>query len=229
MPCEGRRGDAVISEGTEKFETMIVESKNHSGKGEIEMPRISMSVRGMYAGVALAGLTLFASACTTGVSQAEVQQKDQQIAQLQSEVASLTTQVQDVQQDAQYWGQLTSLIKPVEMASMKDHRAFMLPTGGLIALHFDNMDLSKAENLNWLAMGVPGIFCKADQERVEQQFGPGFTHFHDMMNDTHGGAPGAQGVWFVHTAVRDFDSMMSGGPVKQGIDSNFMPTAAPVC
>ncbi len=193
------------------------------------MMRISIPFRGMYAGFALVGLTLFASACTTGVPQAEVQQKDQRIAQLQSEVALLTTQARDTQKNAKYWGQLVGLVKPVDMASMKDHRAFMLPTGAVIALHFDNMDLTKAENLNWLALGVPGVFCKADQERVEKQFGPGFTHFHDMMKDTHGGAPGAQGVWFVHTAVRDFDSMMSGGLVKQGIDSKFMPTAAPVC
>jgi hypothetical protein len=121
-------------------------------------------------------------------------------------------------------------MQPVEMPSMSDHRAFMLPDSGtVIALHFDNMDLSKAENLNWVALGVPGKFCKQDQERVEAQFGPGFTHFHDMANDTHGGAPGAEGVWFVHTAVRDFDSPMSGGAVSQGIDNRFMPTVAQTC
>jgi hypothetical protein len=96
-------------------------------------------------------------------------------------------------------------------------------------LHLDNMDLSKAENLNWVALGVPGRFCKQEQERVEAQFGPGFTHFHDMANDTHGGAPGAEGVWFVHTAVRDFESPMSGGAVSQGVDHNFMPTPASDC
>lgn len=132
-----------------------------------------------------------------------------------------------VQRDARYWQQLMNVLKPVEMKSMTDHRAFMLPTGAVIALHFDNMDLSKAENLNWVALGVPGKFTKAEQQRVEQPFGPGFIHFHDMKNDVHGGAPGAEGVWFVHIAVRDFESPMSGGAVKAGIDTKFMPTPPP--
>ena len=113
---------------------------------------------------------------------------------------------------------------------MTDHRAYMLPSGYLLALHFDNMDLDKAENLNWVALGVPGTFCKKDQQRAEQEFGPGFTHFHDLKADTHGGKPGAKGVWFVHVGVRDFGSPMSEGPVSGGeIDSGFMPTRAPAC
>jgi hypothetical protein len=132
-----------------------------------------------------------------------------------------------LEQEARYWQQLTSLLEPVDMPSMSDHRAFMLPTGGVIALHFDNMDLDEAENLNWVALGVPGTFCSDDQERVTAQFGEGFTHFHDMVNDIHGGQPGAEGVWFVHVAVRDFEAPWGG--VSQGIDHNFMPTAAPDC
>ena len=161
------------------------------------------------------------TACSGG-SAKEIKARDEQIVGLQSQLAS-------VQRDAKFWQQLTGLLPPVQMKSMTDHRAFMLPTGGVIALHLDNTDLSKAQNLNWVALGVPGKFCKQDQDRVEAQFGPGFTHFHDMMNDTHGGAKGAQGVWFVHVAVRSFDSPMSGGPVSQGIDSKFMPTPAQVC
>lgn len=130
---------------------------------------------------------------------------------------------------AHYWDQLMGLLQPVEMPTMTDHRAFMLPSGVVMALHFDNMNLSQAQNLNWLALGIPGSFCASDQQRVEGAYGSGFTHFHDMVNDIHGGAPGASGVWFVHSAVRDFDSPMSGGPVKQGIDMNFMPTPAPDC
>ncbi len=126
--------------------------------------------------------------------------------------------------DAKYWRQLTSVIKPVDMKSMSDHRAFMTPDGMVVALHFDNMDLNKAENLNWVAVGVPGKFAKAEQVRVERDFGKGFTHFHDMKNDIHGGQPGAEGVWFKHIAVRDFESPMSGGKVVQGVDSKFMPT-----
>ncbi|MGH3034091.1 MAG: hypothetical protein ACRDON_05980 [Gaiellaceae bacterium] len=133
----------------------------------------------------------------------------------------------ELRQEAQYWQQLTSLFEPVELTSMSDHRAYMLPSGYLLALHFDNLDLERAKNLNWVALGVPGRFCRKDQARVEAEFGPGFTHFHDLEADTHGGKPGAKGVWFVHTAVRDFEAPW--GQVSQGIDSKFMPTAAPSC
>jgi hypothetical protein len=132
-----------------------------------------------------------------------------------------------LRQDARYWKQLTSLFEPVEATSMSDHRAYMLPSGYLLALHFDNLDLEQARNLNWVALGVPGRFCKSDQARVEKKFGPGFTHFHDLAADTHGGKPGAKGVWFVHSAVRGFEAPW--GQVAQGVDSKFMPTAAPNC
>ena len=130
---------------------------------------------------------------------------------------------------ARYWDQLTALMEPVQMRLMTDHRAFMLPSGVVMALHFDNLDLSRAQNLNWLALGIPGRFCASDQQRVDGAYGPGFTHFHDMVNDIHGGAPDAEGVWFVHSAVRDFDSPMSGGPITRGVDMKFMPTAATDC
>ena len=89
-----------------------------------------------------------------------------------------------VEQDARYWQQLTNLFEPVELASMTDHRAYMLPSGYLLALHFDDMDLEQAANLNWVALGVPGRFCAKDQARVEAEFGQGFTHFHDLEADT---------------------------------------------
>lgn len=148
----------------------------------------------------------------------------------EAEAADLRAQLADASQDSRYWQQLTNLMEPVELKSMTDHRAYMLPSGYLLALHFDNMDLDQAENLNWLALGVPGTFCKKDQDRVEQEYGPGVTHFHDLEADTHGGKPGANGVWFVHVAVRDFTSPMSEGPVEGGKpDSGFMPTPAPTC
>lgn len=135
-----------------------------------------------------------------------------------------------VREDAKYWEQLTSLMKPVELKSMTDHRAYMLPSGYLLALHFDDMDLEKAENLNWVALGVPGTFCEKDQQRVEREFGPGLTHFHDLEADTHGGKARAKGVWFVHVGVRDFESPMSTAPVKGGKpDPGFMPTPPPSC
>jgi hypothetical protein len=129
--------------------------------------------------------------------------------------------------DAAYWRQLTSLMKPVEARSMSDHRAYMLPSGYVLALHFDNLQLEQAKNLNWVALGVPGKFCRKDQQRVAQELGPGVTHFHDLKADTHGGKAGAKGVWFVHVSVRDFKAPW--GQVDQGIDRRFMPTPAPKC
>lgn len=134
-----------------------------------------------------------------------------------------------LQKDASYWKQLTALMKPVEMKSMTDHRAYILPSGVVLALHFDSMDLNAAQNLNWIALGIPARFCKEDQERLDKAYGPGFTHFHDLKNDTHGGAKGSEGVWFIHIAVRSFDSPMSGGKVPPGPDLKFMPTLAPTC
>jgi hypothetical protein len=134
-----------------------------------------------------------------------------------------------VEQDARYWQQLTNLFEPVELASMTDHRAYMLPSGYLLALHFDDMDLERAEISIGSRLGVPGRFCAKDQARVEAEFGHGFTHFHDLEADTHGGEPGAKGVWFVHSGVRDFESPRSEGPVTKGIDAGFMPTPAPAC
>ena len=176
--------------------------------------------------IALVGLFVL-GACSSGISDEEAETKNRQIADLQAQVSQLRGQTDALQQDSKYWTQLTSLMQPVEMPNMTDHRVFMLPSGVVLGLHFDNMDLSQAENLNWFAWGVPGVFCKDDQERLEAEYGDGFTHFHDMVNDVHGGEPGAEGVWFVHTAVRDFRAPW--GPTSQGIDHNFMPTPAPVC
>ncbi|GEM_PF-997065 len=169
------------------------------------------------------GIVLTLGACTSGVPESEVATKDQEVASLKSQVTSL-------KRDAGYWAQLTALMQPVSLKSMTDHRAYMLPGGELLALHFDNANLPQAQNLNWVALGVPGKWCKQDQERVQQEFGPGFTHFHDLQRDTHGSTiPGVEGLWFVHVAVREFDSPMSGGQVKPGVDMNFMPTTPPIC
>lgn len=193
------------------------------------MHRFKLISRSRWWVATLAVSAIALAACSSGISKEEAAAKDGAISQLQSQVQSLEGQLSDVQRDARYWSQLTNVLMPLELKSMTDHRAFMLPTGAVLAAHLDNLDLSKAENLNWLAFGVPGKFCKQDQERVEAQFSKGFTHFHDLKNDTHGGAPGAEGVWFVHIAVRNFDSPMSGGPVTAGVDGRFMPTAAPAC
>ncbi|MBI2918194.1 MAG: hypothetical protein HYY01_09380 [Chloroflexi bacterium] len=163
---------------------------------------------------------LLFGACSSGVPAEEVAAKDQQISSLQAQLST-------AQRDANFWTELVGLFPPVEMPSMRDHRAYMLPSGAVLALHFDNMQLAQAQHLNWVALGVPGKFCQDDQQRVEKQFGKGFTHFHDLMADTHGGKPGAEGVWFVHVGVREFNAPW--GTVTPGVDQKFMPTPAPVC
>jgi uncharacterized membrane protein YphA (DoxX/SURF4 family) len=141
------------------------------------------------------------------------------------DVASLEATLSRTQQDAKFWTQLTSVLKPApqHLRSMQDHRLYMLPSGIILGLHFDNMKLAKAKNLNWVVFGVPGRFTKADQARVTHQFGPGFVHFHDFVADTHGGKAGAKGFWFVHIGARNFHSPF--GQVKDGvIDPTMMPT-----
>jgi len=133
-----------------------------------------------------------------------------------------------VRQEAHFWEQLTSVLKPApaHLRSMQDHRLYMLPSGIILGLHFDDARLARAKNLNWVVLGVPGVFTRADQARVTTLYGTGFTHFHDFAADTHGGKPGAKGFWFVHVGARNFTSMF--GKVTTGtIDRRFMPTPPP--
>lgn len=131
--------------------------------------------------------------------------------------------------DAKFWQQLVQNFKPAKsmgLNSMADHRVLVLPSGLVLALHFDSMNLSKARNLNWFAVGIPGVFTQADKARVNRLYGPGINHFHDLKTDAHGGKRGVKGVWFAHVGVRNFTSMF--GTVVQGkIDPRFMPTAPP--
>ena len=143
-------------------------------------------------------------------------------------VTKADPQIAPLKRDARFWQELTAVLEPApaHLRSMQDHRLYVLPGGAIIGLHFDSMDLAKAKNLNWVVFGVPGVFTKADQRRVERQYGQGFTHFHDLTADTHGGKPGAQGAWFVHVGARNFTSPF--GQVKTGaIDPRFMPTPPP--
>ena len=128
--------------------------------------------------------------------------------------------------DAQFWQQLVQNFqsgRSVGMNSMADHEIMALPGGLVLALHFDNMNLAETKNLNWVAVGVPGVFTKADQNRVNRLYGPGFTHFHDLKADAHGGKPGTKGVWFVHVGARNFSSPF-GKVVAGKVDPTFMPT-----
>lgn len=169
---------------------------------------------------AVVGIALVTTSCTQGVPAETVAAKDREIADLKAQLTA-------IQQDSTFWQQLITIFPPLKSVAMSDHRAYMLPGGAILALHFDNMNLPQAKNLNWVALGVPGKFCKEDQERIEKQFGKGFTHFHDMVADTHGGSPGAEGMWFIHSGVREF--LAPWGPVKPGVAQNFMPTQAPRC
>jgi len=132
------------------------------------------------------------------------------------EIAKLRAQLALTQQDARFWQQLVKNFRPAKglgLNSMSDHEVLMLPSGLLMALHFDSMNLAKAKNLNWVAVGIPGVFTKADQARVNKLYGPGVT-------------PGTKGVWFIHIGARNFTSPF--GKVTQGkIDPNFMPTTPP--
>lgn len=131
--------------------------------------------------------------------------------------------------DAQFWQQLVQNFesgRTLKVNSMADHEMLVLPSGVVLALHFDNMNLAKAKNLNWVAIGVPGVFTKADQNRVNKLYGPGFTHFHDLEADAHGGKPGTTGVWFVHVGARTFTSPF-GKVSASKVDPSFMPTKPP--
>lgn len=138
-------------------------------------------------------------------------------------------QVQALERDAKFWQQLVQSFKPARslgLNSMADHQVLVLPSGLVLALHFDSMNLAKARNLNWIAVGIPGVFTQADKARVNRLYGPGINHFHDLKTDIHGGKRGVKGIWFAHIGARNFTSPF--GKVVQGkIDPNFMPTAPP--
>ena len=146
-----------------------------------------------------------------------------------NEVAALKAQLASAEQDAKFWRQLTSAFVPgkrMGLNSMSDHTILRTPGGPVLALHFDNMNLDKAQNLNWVAYALPGRFTRADQARLNRIYGPGFTHFHSFKNDAHGGPAGTNGVWFVHIGTRNFRSPF--GQVRAGkVDLNFMPTKPP--
>jgi hypothetical protein len=142
------------------------------------------------------------------------------------ELTALRAQLADAERDAKFWRQLRSAFVPARrlgLNSMADHVMLRTPGGPVLALHFDNMNLDRAQNLNWVAYALPGRFTRADQARLNRLYGPGFTHFHDLKTDVHGGRFGTRGVWFVHIGTRNFRSPF--GQVRTGkVDLNFMPT-----
>jgi hypothetical protein len=166
---------------------------------------------------AIVAVSLFASRSDAGTSSTA------------AELAAAKRQLAAAQRDARFWRQLTSAFLPakkVGLNSMADHLILKTPGGPALALHFDNMNLAKAKNLNWVAYALPGEFTRSDQARLNRLYGRGFTHFHDFKTDVHGGKQGVDGVWFVHIGTRNFRSPF--GPVQSGkVDQRFMPTPPP--
>jgi hypothetical protein len=181
-------------------------------RGKVAAPLIALVASGLIAAA------VFGSSGGAATQSAQAKQ-----------ISALQAQLAAAQQDAKFWQQLVKNFKPAKglgLNSMADHQVLMLPSGLVMALHFDNMNLAKAKNLNWVAIGIPGAFTKADQARVNKLYGPGVTHFHDLKTDVHGGKPGTKGIWFIHVGARSFTSPF--GKVTGGkIDPNFMPTAPP--
>jgi hypothetical protein len=165
------------------------------------------------------------AAAVFGSSGGEAAPRDAQAEQIDA----LETRLSASELDAKFWQQLVQSFKPAKslgLNSMADHKVLVLPSGLVLALHFDNMNLAKAKNLNWIAIGIPGLFTQADKARVNRLYGPGINHFHDLKTDIHGGKRGVKGIWFAHIGARNFTSPF--GKVVQGkIDPNFMPTAPP--
>lgn len=140
--------------------------------------------RRLVVGAALAASATAAAlfALTTG-SEATPASSPQPVAALEARLAA-------AERDAKFWRQLTSAFVPARrmgLRSMADHVMLRTPGGPVLALHFDSMNLAKARNLNWVAFALPGLFTRADQARLNGLYGPGFTHFHDLKTDAHGG------------------------------------------
>jgi hypothetical protein len=177
----------------------------------------------LIAGAALVALT--AIAATTALAT----RSEAGTATPARELASVKAQLATAQRDARFWKQLTSAFVPAKklgLNAMADHLVLKTPGGPVLALHFDNMNLAKAQNLNWVAYALPGRFTRSDQERLNRLYGPGFTHFHDPKTDIHGGKTGVKGIWFVHIGTRNFTSPF--GRVQSGkVDTRFMPTKPP--
>lgn len=113
---------------------------------------------------------------------------------------------------------------------MGDHMFLELDDGTLTFFHFDSV-VEEADKLLYVGQAVPGKFTAAEQRGVEEQYGAGFSHFHqkdcpgESAEACHGGSGGEDGYWFRHIAVDTFT--MPWGEVTPGIDNNFMPTQPP--
>ncbi len=177
-------------------------------------------------------VALLVTLVATGLAAAAIAGSKGEAAPVSAEaqkIAALEARLAASELDAKFWQQLVQNFKPaksLKLNSMADHQVLVLPSRLVLALHFDSMNLAKAKNLNWIAVGIPGVFTQADKARVNRLYGPGINHFHDLKTDVHGGKRGVTGIWFAHIGARTFTSPF--GKVAQGkIDPRFMPTAPP--
>jgi len=107
---------------------------------------------------------------------------------------------------------------------LPDHLWIDLGRGRAMFLHYDRPVDEEGAELIYVGDAIRGRFTAEAQPDI-----PGFVHFHQLEAESvdagHGGAPGAEGYWLRHIAVRDME--MPWGEVEPGVDFNFMVTDPP--
>ena len=104
----------------------------------------------------------------------------------------------------------------------------------VVFIHYDK-PVPEATRVIYTGFGIKGRWCAEDQQKIEEQAGKGFTHFHRVAEVAaadagHGGAePGEEGYWLKHIAVGPAFEMPWGQVEPGTVDENFMPTEAPKC
>lgn len=107
---------------------------------------------------------------------------------------------------------------------LPDHLWVDIGGGRALFLHYDRPVDESGAQLIYVGDAIRGRFVAEDQPET-----PGFVHFHQFKAESaeagHGGAPGAEGYWLRHIAVREME--MPWGEIEPGVDFNFMITPAP--
>lgn len=89
-----------------------------------------------------------------------------------------------------------------------------------MGLELEHPNPEMAEMVNYFFLGVRDEFTE------DRQPHPDFTHFHRRESPTwpaaHGHFYGADGYWFIHSAVREF--RQPWGYLEPGVDRNYAPT-----
>lgn len=107
------------------------------------------------------------------------------------------------------------------------HRIKWVTDETFIFTHWNHDDPAQADELNWIGVGVKGVFCSEDRPGPERYW----RHFHHYDAENypagHGNVLGGSGYWLTHIAVRDFTAPW--GEVGPGVDEDFMHTPAEAC